>query len=86
VAAVRGLDADCFGRPVALEELVEVLTACGLQAAPTGASVRVALPADDVRRSVATAERARLLAHSHGWRPQSDTPLADAVTLSPVLP
>jgi coenzyme F420-0:L-glutamate ligase/coenzyme F420-1:gamma-L-glutamate ligase len=102
VAAVRGRDADCFGRPAEPEELLLALESAGLGGAVVGISVRVQLPParrthpdgeqagpPDVRDQVVAAERARLIAHAHGWRPHSDTGAADTgdhVTLSPVAP
>ena len=32
------------------------------------------------------AERVRLVAHAHGWRPQSDTASGDTLTISPARP
>ena len=84
VAAVRGIDADCFGAPAPVADVVAALVSCGLAAEATGASVRVALPADS-RDQVAAVERVRLVAHAHGWRPQSDV-LGDSVTVSPPAP
>ena len=39
-----------------------------------------------VRDQVAAAERVRLVAHAHGWRPHSDTAPGDTVTVSPAPP
>lgn len=83
VAAVAGADADCFGTPADADVLVAALRLCGLQAHPVGVSVRVAVPDVEPALQAVAAERARLLAHAHGWRPHSDT-AADALTLSPV--
>jgi coenzyme F420-0:L-glutamate ligase/coenzyme F420-1:gamma-L-glutamate ligase len=98
VAAVGGREADCFGSPAQPDELVGALSSCGLSATVVGASVRVRLPATgsgqtgrpDVRDQVVAAERARLVAHAHGWRPHSDSSVPDEdgdhVTLSPAAP
>jgi coenzyme F420-0:L-glutamate ligase/coenzyme F420-1:gamma-L-glutamate ligase len=83
LAAVRGTDADCFGAPAALEEVRAALTSCGLGSEATGVSVRVPLPEGE-RDRVASVERVRLVAHAHGWRPQSDLTVSDSVTISPV--
>jgi coenzyme F420-0:L-glutamate ligase/coenzyme F420-1:gamma-L-glutamate ligase len=85
VAAVRGDHPDCFGSPATTEEMVAALEWCGFAAEPAGVSVHVAVPDDD-RGRVAAVERIRLLAHAHGWRPHSDTPLTDSVTVSPSAP
>jgi coenzyme F420-0:L-glutamate ligase/coenzyme F420-1:gamma-L-glutamate ligase len=84
VAAVRGDQADSFGAPATLDEMLAALEWCGLLAKVDGFSLHVALPPGD-RDQVAAVERVRLLAHAHGWRPQSDT-LGDAVTVSPAHP
>jgi coenzyme F420-0:L-glutamate ligase/coenzyme F420-1:gamma-L-glutamate ligase len=84
VAAVRGDQADSFGAPATLEEMLAALEWCGLPAKVDGFSLHVALPPGD-RDQVAAVERVRLLAHAHGWRPQSDT-AGDAVTVSPSSP
>jgi coenzyme F420-0:L-glutamate ligase/coenzyme F420-1:gamma-L-glutamate ligase len=84
LAAVRGTAADCFGAPAPTGELVAALEACGLPAEAAGASVRVGLPAE-ARDQVAAIERVRLVAHAHGWRPQSDV-VGESVTLSPPRP
>ena len=98
VAAVRGREADCFGTAAEPEEVVRALESCGLTATVVGISVRVRLPdtqrggrgRDDVRDQVVAAERARLVAHAHGWRPHSDSVSpgddGDHVTLSPAAP
>jgi coenzyme F420-0:L-glutamate ligase/coenzyme F420-1:gamma-L-glutamate ligase len=90
VAAVRGRDADCFGRPAAPEEVLAALQSCGLDGSIEGVSVRVDLPDSGRRDQVVAVERVRLLAHAHGWRPQSDTATPDArgehVTISPASP
>ncbi len=85
LAAVRGEQADCFGSPASTDEVLEAMQKCGLSAAVDGLSVRVALPAEQ-RDQVATAERVRLVAHAHGWRPHSDTTPGDTVTVSPTPP
>jgi coenzyme F420-0:L-glutamate ligase/coenzyme F420-1:gamma-L-glutamate ligase len=85
MAAVRGSDGDCFGAPAAANELVRALASCGLSGAIQGGSVRVHLP-ESARDQVTAAERVRLVAHAHGWRPRSDTALAASVTISPVAP
>ena len=84
VAAVRGDQADSFGAPATPEEMLAALEWCGLPARVDGFSLHVTLPPDD-RDQVAAVERVRLLAHAHGWRPQSDT-LGDTVTVSPASP
>ncbi len=90
LAAVRGRDADCFGAPAPPEEVLGALRSCGIDGSVEGVSVRVRLPADEVRDQVATVERVRLLAHAHGWRPHSDTRTPDEhgdhVTISPAAP
>jgi coenzyme F420-0:L-glutamate ligase/coenzyme F420-1:gamma-L-glutamate ligase len=99
VAAVRGRDLDCFGTPAPADELLGALESCGLDGSVTGVSVRVRLPEArldptgrrDVRDQVVAAERARLVAHAHGWWPHSDTAAArdeqgDHLTLSPSGP
>ena len=85
VAAVRGVDADCFGSPVAAEELAQALATCGLEATAPGSRwswrCRPTTCATRGRRRAG-----RLLAHAHGWRPHSDAPRGrpgDSVTLSP---
>jgi coenzyme F420-0:L-glutamate ligase/coenzyme F420-1:gamma-L-glutamate ligase len=89
VAAVAGRSPDCFGSPATAEEVVAALAECGLDAraeeSAQGIWVRVALPGD-VRAQVAGAERVRLVAHAHRWRPHSDTMDPGHVTLSPVAP
>ena len=82
LAAVRGDQADCFGAPGSAEEVRAALESCGLRSEIEGISVRVHLPAD-ARDQVAAAERVRLVAHAHGWRPQSDTAPDDTVTVTP---
>jgi coenzyme F420-0:L-glutamate ligase/coenzyme F420-1:gamma-L-glutamate ligase len=82
LAAVRGDRADSFGAPGSAEEVREALGSCGLTATVAGLSVRVELPSDH-RDQVAAAERVRLVAHAHGWRPQSDTANDDTVTITP---
>jgi coenzyme F420-0:L-glutamate ligase/coenzyme F420-1:gamma-L-glutamate ligase len=82
LAAVRGVDADCFGAPAPLEEVLAALTSCALESLATGASIRVQLP-DGERDRVASVERVRLVAHAHGWRPQSDLTVSDSVSISP---
>jgi coenzyme F420-0:L-glutamate ligase/coenzyme F420-1:gamma-L-glutamate ligase len=86
IAAVRGRDADCFGRPAPPEDVLRALESCGLAGELAGESVRVVLPAGQVRDQVAAAERVRLVAHAHGWRPHSDTGLRSSVTISPRSP
>ena len=83
LAAVRGTDHDCFGRPAALADAEEALRSCGLPAEPTGGSLRIALPAEQRDRVVA-AERVRLVAHAIGWRPHSDLTVSDSLTISPL--
>lgn len=85
LAAVRGVDADCFGSAAPLEEVLAALVSCGLPSEATGASIRVPLP-DGERDRVAGVERVRLVAHAHGWRPQSDLTVSDSVTISPTGP
>jgi coenzyme F420-0:L-glutamate ligase/coenzyme F420-1:gamma-L-glutamate ligase len=85
LAAVRGDQADCFGSPASTEEVQAALASCGLDATVQGLSVRVNLPAGQ-RDQVAAVERVRLVAHAHGWRPQSDTAAGDTVTVSPARP
>ncbi len=84
VAAVHGDQPDSFGTPATGEELQAALEWCGLRSTVDGASLHVALPRDK-RDQVASVERVRLLAHAHGWRPQSDT-AGDFVTVSPRHP
>jgi len=86
LAAVRGRDADCFGTPAPAEEVLAALESCGLTGAVAGVSVRVDLPAHDLRDQVVAAERVRLVAHAHGWRPHSDTGSGDTLTVSPTPP
>ena len=90
VAAVRGRDADCFGSRAPAAELRAALESCGLAtdlvAGTAGESVLVRL-GGEVRDQVVAAERARLVAHAHGWRPQSDTSGPGGwLTLSPTVP
>jgi coenzyme F420-0:L-glutamate ligase/coenzyme F420-1:gamma-L-glutamate ligase len=85
LAAVRGEQADCFGSSASTDEVLAAMQSCGLNAAVDGLSVRVALPPEQ-RDHVATAERVRLVAHAHGWRPHSDTAPGDTVTVSPAPP
>jgi coenzyme F420-0:L-glutamate ligase/coenzyme F420-1:gamma-L-glutamate ligase len=85
VAAVGGVQAECFGAPATTDEVLEAMRSCGLDAGVEGVSVQVRLPAE-LRDQVATVERVRLLAHAHGWRPHSDTSLVDIVTVSPPRP
>jgi coenzyme F420-0:L-glutamate ligase/coenzyme F420-1:gamma-L-glutamate ligase len=84
LAAVRGRDADCFGSPASAAEMLSALESCGLVGSAVGASVQVQLPTD-VRGQVAAAERVRLVAHAHRWRPHSDA-VRDTLTLSPAAP
>ena len=84
LAAVRGRDADCFGSPATTEEMLAALESCGLAGSSVGASVQVLLPAD-ARDQVAAAERVRLVAHAHRWRPHSDA-VRDTLTVSPTAP
>jgi coenzyme F420-0:L-glutamate ligase/coenzyme F420-1:gamma-L-glutamate ligase len=86
VAAVRGRDGDCFGAAATPQEVLEALESCGLAATVDGVSLRVELPGTEVRDQVAAVERVRLVAHAHGWRPQSDTALTGTVTISPASP
>jgi coenzyme F420-0:L-glutamate ligase/coenzyme F420-1:gamma-L-glutamate ligase len=94
LAAVRGRDADCFGKPATTEEVHRAMESCGLAAEVDGVSVRVRLPDSDerstIRDQVVAVERVRLVAHAHGWRPHSDTNTPDGqgdyVTVSPTAP
>jgi coenzyme F420-0:L-glutamate ligase/coenzyme F420-1:gamma-L-glutamate ligase len=89
VAAVRGGDADCFGSAAQPDEVLRALESCGLTASVEGASVSVALPAEQLRDQVVAVERVRLVAHAHGWRPHSDNaPRGDGdhITISPASP
>lgn len=89
MAAVRGRDADCFGSPASAEEVRAAMLSCGLQATVVGDSVRVGLSPGEVREQVVTAERVRLVAHAHGWRPHGDTSAGTAgegLTVSPAAP
>ena len=83
VAAVAGTDADCFGVPAEPEAFVAALEACGLRAEVAGVSVRIAVPEEEPAVQAVLAERARLLAHAHGWRPHSDT-APGVLTISPL--
>ncbi len=89
LAALRGQSGDCFGTAAEPAVVLAALESCGLTGSVEGTSVRVQLPPDR-RESVAAAERARLVAHAHGWRPRSDaaTPHEGAreVTISPTHP
>ncbi len=93
VAAVAGRAPDCFGAPGTPEELVAALAECGLDArveqpadgVGEGAWVRVTLDGE-VREQVVGAERVRLVAHAHRWRPHSDLMTPGRVTLSPLAP
>jgi coenzyme F420-0:L-glutamate ligase/coenzyme F420-1:gamma-L-glutamate ligase len=82
LAAVRGDQHDCFGAPGSADEVHEAMESCGLRATVEGISVRVHLPVDQ-RDQVAAAERVRLVAHAHGWRPQSDTATDNTLTVTP---
>jgi coenzyme F420-0:L-glutamate ligase/coenzyme F420-1:gamma-L-glutamate ligase len=84
VAAVRGDQLGSFGAPASAEDLQAALESCGLPATVNGSSLRIRLP-EEPRDQVAAVERVRLLAHAHGWRPQSDM-LADTLTVSPMRP
>jgi coenzyme F420-0:L-glutamate ligase/coenzyme F420-1:gamma-L-glutamate ligase len=89
VAAVRGGDPDCFGSAAQPDEVLRALESCGLTASVEGASVSVALPAEQLRDQVVAVERVRLVAHAHGWRPHSDSaPRGDGdhITISPASP
>ena len=89
MAAVRGRDADCFGSPAGAEEVLAAMVSCGLTGSVVGDSVRVGLPEGDVRDQVVAAERVRLVAHAHGWRPHSDTSAGssgEGLTVSPAAP
>ncbi len=90
LAAVRGGDADCFGTPARPEEVVAAMESCGLTGTVVGASVRVQLPGSRPRDQLVAVERVRLVAHAHGWQPQSDTATPDAhgdhVLVSPAAP
>lgn len=83
LAAVAGTDPDCFGAPAQPDAVVAALAACGLEAHVVGVSVRVAVPEAEPALQAVAAERARLVAHAHGWRPHSDT-APGAVILSPL--
>ncbi len=91
LAAVSGRDPDCFGTPAPAAEVVTALAHCGLEATVLGSSVVVQL-AGEPRDQVVHLERARLVAHAHGWRPHSDSTAGagarsgGAVTLSPLAP
>ena len=85
LAAVRGDQGDSFGSPASADEVRAALASCGLAGTIDGLSVRVTLPSDR-RDQVAAVERVRLVAHAHGWRPQSDTASGDSVTVSPARP
>jgi coenzyme F420-0:L-glutamate ligase/coenzyme F420-1:gamma-L-glutamate ligase len=84
LAAVRGTEPDCFGAPAPIGEVVAAFESCGLPAEATGASVRVGLPTE-ARDQVAATERVRMVAHAHGWRPQSDV-VGESLTVSPPPP
>ncbi len=89
LAAVRGREPDCFGSAAPAQEVLEALESCGLDCTVRGASIEVRLPTTGVRDQVVAVERARLVAHAHRWRPQSDTAprgSGDHVTISPVAP
>ncbi len=86
VAATAGRDPDCFGTPADPGEVLAALQACGVDGSVAGASVLVRLPETDVRAQVVAAERTRLVAHAHGWRPHSDTVASGTITVSPVDP
>jgi coenzyme F420-0:L-glutamate ligase/coenzyme F420-1:gamma-L-glutamate ligase len=85
LAAVRGDQADCFGSAARPEEVQAALESCDITATVEGISVRVVLP-ESSRDQIAVVERVRLVAHAHGWRPQSDTASTDTVTISPARP
>jgi coenzyme F420-0:L-glutamate ligase len=82
LAAVRGDQADCFGARGSADEVRAAFESCDLEAEVHGISVRVHLPTNG-RDQVAAAERVRLVAHAHGWRPQSDTATDDTITVTP---
>jgi coenzyme F420-0:L-glutamate ligase/coenzyme F420-1:gamma-L-glutamate ligase len=84
VAALAGREHDCFGSPASQAEVLEALAAVGLTARAELASVAVEL-GGELRDQVVAAERARLVAHAHGWRPGSDTG-GGTVSLSPAAP
>lgn len=86
VAAVRGSQAECFGAPVPAQELLDVLRSCDLDAELVEGFIRVhlGLGSETMRDQVARAERTRILALAHRWRPHSDNSSADWVALSPV--
>ncbi len=74
VAAVAGVDADCFGPPAPVEELRDALARCGLDARTEGREgLLVGLPADPAAAGDAAA-RAAVLAHAHGWTRESEEP------------
>ena len=83
LAAVRGDQADCFGTVASAEEVRAALESCGLAGTIHGVSVRVEVPSG-ARDQVAAVERVRLVAHAHGWRPQSDTAADQTITVTPV--
>jgi coenzyme F420-0:L-glutamate ligase/coenzyme F420-1:gamma-L-glutamate ligase len=85
VAAVAGGSRDCFGSPATQDEVLAALATVGLEARGRGASVEVELAGDTPRQAV-LAERARLVAHAHGWRPASDTAVGSTISLSPAAP
>ena len=103
LAAVRGRERASFGAPATAAELVEALLSCGLRGhlaegrALEDPAVRVDLPVaagtpSGVRDQVVALERARLVAHAHGWGPFSDTGAGagdgggDGVWFSPASP
>ena len=85
LAAVRGDRADCFGPPAPADEVGEALASAGLVSTVVDGSLRVRLPTDP-RDQVAAAERVRLVAHAHAWRPHSDTDQGGTIRISPTLP
>ncbi len=88
IAAVRGRDADCFGAPARPDEVLMAVESCGLSGSIEGISVQVRLSGLDVREQVEAVERARLLAHAHGWRVEANTATrsGDHVLISPGPP
>ncbi len=89
LAALRGQSGDCFGSAAEPAVVLAALASCGLAGSVEGTSVLVRLPPER-RDQIAAAERARLVAHAHGWRPHSDTATppggAHHVTISPTRP
>lgn len=74
VAALRGEQADVFGAPAAVDELLEALAACGISASVTDDGVAADVPAGDVSLLA--------LATAFGWR-VDDTAEATQPVLRP---